>query len=454
MSNTFVSTNSSRLGEATGALRDHSIDVLTDDRTLGYLVDEMVPDLVVRPTSSQATSDVMTVASEYGLSVVPIGGMTRTNVGNPPQSYDIAIDLTALNQVVSHNPADLTATVQAGIPVSRFQQILAEHGQFLAIDPPLPDRATIGGTLAVGWGGPMTWQYWNPRDVVIGMKVVQADGPITKSGGQVVKNVSGYDMARMHIGALGTLGIIAEVSFKLTPLPALQSTIIAKFDADQDCLDAALDVFQSNLVPLAITTLHGEAAQKLLPGDTANGPILAIRIGGRAKAVQRQIDDMRALCKGPNSSNCEVINDSTAASLWRGVADFGWDSQTTPAVGIRASVLPSDIRRTLNAIFDTSHALQLKPSITTQTAHGTLQINWYDHDSESSTEQEQAAIAHTLRAVDGGGGTAIVEQVPLAIKATTDVWGDAGSSVDIMRNLKQQYDPNALLNPGRLVGGI
>jgi len=96
----------------------------------------------------------------------------------------------------------------------------------------------------------------------------------------------------------------------------------------------------------------------------------------------------------------------------------------------------------------------LKPSITTQTAHGTLQINWYDHDSESSTEQEQAAIAHTLRAVDGGGGTAIVEQVPLAIKATTDVWGDAGSSVDIMRNLKQQYDPNALLNPGRLVGGI
>ena len=454
MSTTSELANSVRLDKAVEALHDNSIAVLTDAQTLSYLIDGQVPGLAVRPTSGQAISDVMAVASEYELSAVPVGGMTRTSLGNPLRSYDLAVDMTTLDQVVSHNPADLTATVQAGIPVSQFQQVLAEHGQFLAIDPPLPDRATIGGTLAVGWCGPMTWQYWSPRDVVIGMKVVQADGTITKSGGQVVKNVSGYDMARMHIGALGTLGVIAEVSFKLTPLPALQSTVMAEFESDQNCLDAALDVFQSNLVPLAITTLHGEAAQRLMHGDATESGALAIRIGGRAKAVQRQIDDVMALCKHHNSSNIEVIDDSAAASVWRAIADFGWDTHAPRIVGIRASVLPSDIRKTLNAIFDTSGSRQLKPSVTTQTAQGTLQINWYDRDQESSTEQVQATIAHTLRAVHGGGGTAVVEQAPLAIKATMDVWGDTGSAIEMMRNLKQQYDPERLLNPGRFVGGI
>ena len=162
----------------------------------------------------------MSIATEHGLSVSPLGGRTRTGLGNPPELLHLAIETTGLDQVLAHNAADLTATVEAGITVSRLQTVLAEHGQFLAIDPPLPDRATIGGTLAVGWSGPMTWQNWSPRDIGIGMRTVMADGTITKSGGQVVKNVSGYDMARMHIGALGTLGIIAEVSFKLTPLPA------------------------------------------------------------------------------------------------------------------------------------------------------------------------------------------------------------------------------------------
>ncbi|MDE2822602.1 MAG: FAD-binding oxidoreductase, partial [Chloroflexota bacterium] len=191
-------------------------------------------------SSPQEISEAISVAAEHGLSVSPLGGKTRTDLGNVPESLDLAIDTTGLDQVLVHNAADLMATVEAGITVSRLQDVLAEHGQFLAIDPPLSDRATIGGTLAVGWSGPMTWQNWSPRDIVIGMRTVMANGTITKTGGQVVKNVSGYDMARMHIGALGTLGIITEVSFKLTPLPARQATVMATFDSDANCLGAAL----------------------------------------------------------------------------------------------------------------------------------------------------------------------------------------------------------------------
>ena len=240
----------------------------------------------------------MSIAAEHRLTVSPLGGRTRTGLGNVPESLDIAIDVTAVDQVLAHNAADLTATVEAGITVSRLQEVLAEHGQFLAIDPPLPDRATIGGTLAVGWSGPATWQNWSPRDIVIGMRTVQADGTITKTGGQVVKNVSGYDMARMHIGALGTLGVIVEVSFKLTPLPARQATVMATFDSDGSCLDAALDgIRKQSHVPLAISTLHGQQPSTGGRGTGEARPSLLVRVGGRARSVRRQTDDVASILR-------------------------------------------------------------------------------------------------------------------------------------------------------------
>ena len=170
--------------------------------------------------------------------------------------------MSRLDGVVEHSPGDLTTTVQAGLSVARLQDSLKEHGQFLAIDPPIPDRATLGGVLAVGASGPLKWQYGSPRDVVIGMKIVAAEGTVTKSGGQVVKNVSGYDMARLHVGGLGTLGIIAEVSVKLTPLPRhTRVRVVAEYDDARRCVEAGLGVFRSDVVPLAITTFDAPAGE-------------------------------------------------------------------------------------------------------------------------------------------------------------------------------------------------
>ena len=338
-----VSLSSTRLEAATASLRSLSIETLTGNETAEYAVDGKTPGVVARPTSPQAISEAMSVAAEHGLSVSPLGGRTRTGLGNPPESLDLTIDMTGVDQVLAHNAADLTATVEAGITVSRLQEVLAEHGQFLAIDPPLPDRATIGGTLAVGWSGPATWQNWSPRDIVIGMRTVMADGTITKTGGQVVKNVSGYDMARMHIGALGTLGIIAEVSFKLTPLPARQATVMATFDSDVSCLDAALAVFGSSLVPLAISTLHGQQPSAGGRGTGEARPSLMVRVGGRAKSVRRQTDDVASIYKRFGALQSAVIEGDDAANMWRRIGDFGWSDETAPIASIRVSVLPADI---------------------------------------------------------------------------------------------------------------
>lgn len=454
MSSDPVSASLTRLEGVISSLRSLSIDTLTGDSASDYSVDGTTPNVVARPVSPQGVSEVMSVANEHGLSVAPLGGMTRTSLGNPPDSFDLAIDMTGVNQVLAHNAADLTATVEAGITVSRVQEILAEHGQFLAIDPPLPDSATIGGTLAVGWSGPMTWQNWSPRDIVIGMRTVMADGTITKTGGQVVKNVSGYDMARMHIGALGTLGIIAELSFKLTPLPARQATVMATFDSDANCLDAALAVYGSSLVPLAISTLHDGRRTAGAEGMNDARPSLMVRVGGRARSVQRQTDDVASIVKSHSAISNSVIDGGDAVSMWRRIGDIGWTEETAPVAGIRATVLPSDIPRIIQSIQDMEDSPGLAWRATTQTAQGIVDIHWLNVEESSSSDEAGAAISRTTQAVRRIGGTAVVTHAPPPIKETLDVWGETTSTIDTMRNLKQQYDPNRVLNPGRFMGGI
>ncbi len=449
-----VSVSSTRLETATASLRSLSIETLTGSETAGYAVDGKIPEVVARPTSPQEISEAMSVASQHGLTTSPLGGRTRTALGNVPESLDLAIDMTGVNQVLAHNAADLTATVEAGIRISRLQEVLAEHGQFLSIDPPLPDRATIGGTLAVGWSGPMTWQNWSPRDIVIGMRTVMADGTITKTGGQVVKNVSGYDMARMHIGALGTLGIIAEVSFKLTPLPARQATVMATFDSDESCLDAALAVFGSSLVPLAISTLHGQQPSAGGRGAGEARPSLMVQVGGRARSVRRQTDDVAAICNRFGALSNAVIDGDDSAIMWRRIGDTGWADETPPLAGIRASVLPADTPSVLASMQNTEGPSGLRWRATTQTSQGVIDIHWLNVDGEASTEHVSAAISKTIKAVQRVGGTTAVTHAPTPIKETLDVWGQPTSAIDTMRNLKRQYDPDRLLNPGRFMGGI
>ena len=286
------------------------------------------------------------------------------------------------------------------------------------------------------------------------MRTVQADGTVTKSGGQVVKNVSGYDMARMHIGALGTLGIIAEVSFKLTPLPARQATVLAAFDSDGSCLDAALAVFGSSLVPLAITTLHGQEGRDGEGGIGGGRPSLAVRVGGRAKSVERQTDDVASISRRFDANHVAVVDGDDAARMWRRMGDFGWAEETTPVAGTRASVLPTDVPGALESLPDMEDSSGLRWRAATQTAQGVIDIHWFEAEGESSPEHVGTAISRTIQSVRGVGGTAVVTHAPTRIKESLDVWGESTSAIDTMRNLKQQYDPNRLLNPGRFMGGI
>ena len=416
-----------------------------------YAIDGVSPSVAVRPATVEAVSAVMSAAHRAGAAVTPWGGGTRIAMGNLPQRYDVALDLTGLDQIIAHNHGDLTATVQAGVTVAALRRALAEHGQFLPIDPPLPETATVGGTLAVGNSGPLKWQYGSVRDTVIGMKVVHADGVVTKSGGQVVKNVSGYDMARLHIGGLGTLAVIVEVSVKLTPLPHHETTVVASYDTAANAIRAALDIFEGDAVPLALMVIGPGAAASF--GDLDAGAChLAVRLGGRTRTVDRMVTEATAVASRHGSREVYELDGQASGSLWRHAADFGWDEATRPTVGVRASVTPGSVS-SLWAAFQLQ-ALGGRAALVCHPAHGVVQACWYHGGAQLGVEAVHALIQTVREAVSSEGGNMVVETCPPSAKAGLDVWDDVGDQITVMRALKDQYDPERILSPGRYVGGI
>ena len=406
-------------------------------------IDGVSPEAVVSPRNVYELNRLLALANREGMAVSPRGGGTHLGLGNRLERLDVVVDMSDMNQVMQHNAADLTLAVQAGITLADLRDTLASEGQFLALDAPLPERATIGGTLAAGVSGPLKWQYGSARDLVIGMKVAQADGRITQSGGNVVKNVSGYDMARLHVGGLGTLGIITEVSFKLTPIPRQEATLLAQFDSAEDCLNAALGVFNSGVMPIALTAFNRNAADRVRTMDEAKGEFaLAVRLGARPRTLRRMENESFFVIR-ERTDRVDRLEDE-AAQLWSELADLGHSDGEEAVVSVRVAALPNRLDRAIEALAPHGNV-----AIVAQPGYGMMNAHWFGEDVPSV--EAIHGMRQDLQAI---GGSLIVERAPHRMKATLDVWDYTGESIDIMRRLKAQYDPNGILNPNRFAGGI
>ena len=269
----------------------------------GYAVDGLTPEAVALPENREALSQVMEWAARAGAAVAPWGGGTQQGLGNVPARLDLALDLTRCNRLLDFQPDDLTVTVEAGITLESLQRELAQGGKYLPLEAPQPARATIGGILATNSTGPRRFAYGPPRDWLIGIGVVAADGTESKAGGRVVKNVTGYDLNKLYTGSLGTLGIIVEASFKLSPAPLYSRALIASFQPGQlgesqssKAVAAAQTLVSLSYSPRGLQVFNNAAALRMndpqireVAADSDTGQWVAIAFyEGRDEAIVRR----------------------------------------------------------------------------------------------------------------------------------------------------------------------
>jgi glycolate dehydrogenase FAD-binding subunit len=393
-------------------------------------IDGIRPRLVVRPGSAEEVAACMKVCSEFRVEVVPAGQMTWLEFGNPLMGAGIVLSLERMRRIIDYSPPDLTATVEAGLPLSELNATAMREGQWLPLDPPGFKVASLGAIAACNSSGALRLGFGTPRDYVIGLRLAHADGTQSKSGGRVVKNVAGYDMNKLYVGSFGTLAVITELTFKLRPVPERSSTILIGSNKDGILFQLARRVLASELKPASVVLARGLS----FSADTG----LLIRFSDSEKAVANQIDwVMRAADVGCAAT---VLTDEEADVSWAEIADF--DARQ---IRVRLSVPLSSV----SEVFEKACLYHADCIATVDIGTGIIRIALND-DERSSIDQLRRLRTETARA----GGTMVIEKAPTDVRREVDAWGDVGSTIELMRSIKSSFDPQSILNPGKFVSRI
>jgi glycolate oxidase FAD binding subunit len=335
------------------------------------------------------------------------GAGTKLGQGNPATGLDLMIDTTRMNRIVEHAAGDLVVTAQAGVTLDALQDKVSAAGQWLGLDPP-ESGATVGGVVAAAASGPRRLLYGTPRDLLIGITVVLADGTVAKSGGKVVKNVAGYDLGKLFTGSFGSLGVIAECTFRLHPRPQTQRFVIAAVD---DPGAAVVAVKSSGAVPSAIEY---------------DGTGLVVLVEGAESVTETQAGDIAAAVDGEVADFVPV---RFGALPWR-------DNQ----IGLK-------VTHPIGALNDALLAIEQRLKAVTLKAHagsGVIRVGYTG---------PVGAVTDLRTDIAELGGSVVVVQLPEAERADIDVWGPV-PGLDVMRRIKDQFDPEHRMSPGRFVGGI
>jgi glycolate dehydrogenase FAD-binding subunit len=431
------------LREALGADK-----VLTGAGAAAYRLAGAEPTAAVLPRAEADVSRALALAFQKGLGVVPWGGGVHQSLGNPPSRYDVALDLRHLNRVLAYEPADMTATVQAGIRLTELQHRVGEAGQLWPLDPPLGDQATVGGIVAANLNGPLRCRYGTVRDLVLGVRVAHADGTITKAGARVVKNATAYDLTKLYAGSYGTLGVLLEATLRLQPRPAVERGWLLAGTAIEECHEAAMRILGSHLAPNRVELLDGAGAEGC--GISQGGSALVVSFAGVKEAVQDQGESVRIMAGELGLRVAEIEN---PAQTWRVLQDFPWSAQGSGSSAFRVlwrgSVLPSDGGKAMHAVRDAVSGYG-EVAIAATACHGVLRGVL----RASQGDRVASGVAAAREALTALGGFLVVMDVPDPVRGTLDVWGPMPAEVTWMRQIRAAFDAKAILNPGRFIDAI
>jgi glycolate oxidase FAD binding subunit len=434
-----------------------------------YAIGEKVPTAVVRPGSAEEVVEIVKFAHAEKLAVVPCGARSKLSMGMPPRQYDLALDLTRLDRLTAYDPGDLTLAIEPGMRLSNLTGVLAEHRQWLPLAAPFFERTTAGGAVASGVDTPLRQMYGTARDYVLGLEFVTGDGIAAKSGGRVVKNVSGYDMHKLMIGALGTLGVITKINLRTFPVPISTCVFVANFADAGRAVQLRHSIAKSPLAsmsmeilsPRAMKILSGEAAQFGVPAALradvfpAKQWAFVTEFSGNEKVLARCERDFRQLAGECSAVNLTAVSGNDASAITGRVREFLPMALAAPQATIaKISVLPSRVAQML-AIAEQAAEINSVPYAAMARGLGIIYFVLLPADrGEESRRRVIQASEHILTECAKLEGNGSIPWSPAEWKDSLKVWGAKREDFEQMRKVKNIFDPGNVLSPGRFVGGL
>ena len=459
-------TASSHLPDIVGA--EH---VSTDPAELGACaVDGKLPSVTVCPGSTEEVIEVVKYAAAEKLALIASGARTKLGIGSPPARFDVALDMTRLNRIIAYDPGDLTLSVATGTPLRKVAEALAQHRQFLPLAVPYFDRATVGGTIASGVDTPLRQFYGTARDYVLGMEFVLGEGVRSKSGGNVVKNVTGYDLHKLMIGSLGTLGVMTRVNFKTFPMPVASRGFVATFESLDRAIEMRNRVAQSPLTPMTFDLLSPRAADlfstpgaerlagSAMPAGVLSPGLWALTIGysGKENVLSRYEAELRRMAAESAAANVTVLGDRPRAAAFAFKREFipiALDSSPATTI-VKISVLSARLKDALSAAIKAAEANQLPWAVMARSLGVIYFALLPTEQSQTSLRQVVAATNQVLAAGASFGANITIPWCPSEWKSAIKIWGPERHDLAQMQKVKKVFDPLGIFSPGRFIGGI
>lgn len=427
---------------------------ISDGELRQFAIEGRVPLAAIKPKSAKETAEIVRFAATEKLALVCCGSRSKLEMGMPARQYDLALDLTGLREIVHYDPADLTLSVDAGMPLQQLAKVLAAKNQFLPLALPCCNNSTIGGAVASGIDSALRQQYGTVRDFLIGAEFVDGKGQLCKSGGRVVKNVTGYDLHKLLIGSFGTLAAITRLNFRTFPFPELRRGFLAGFLTLEAALTFRDAVLESGLPLSNLETFGPEFVQHLAEYANRGWSVYAA-FEGNETVVQRIERELQEKAGEAKSESHETLNALANERLSEGLRE-SFDSlrRLAPGVVLFRIALPSCESSDIRELQTWALGSNLR-GILLLRSHGVAYLSLLAEREEASAKESLCDAARNLFSwAERKRGSAMVLHAPLWLKEKVNVWGPAHPDFALMQRVKHAFDPQGIFAPGRFVGGL
>jgi glycolate oxidase FAD binding subunit len=425
------------------------------------------PMAVLQPCSAEEVAEIVSFTAAEKLAVVACGSRSKLELGMPPQHYELALDMTGLSQIVDYDPGDLTVSVEAGIPLKELAKVLAAKNQFLPLAVPCSGTSTVGGAIASGIDSTLRQQYGTARDFLIGAEFVDGAGKLCKSGGRVVKNVTGYDLHKLLIGSLGSLGVITRLNFRTFPSPELRGAHLAAFPTMEAALSFHTSLVKSGL-PFSNLELFDSEFSALLMGfvnkagasirkslATGDWEVFA-SFEGSVAVIERIQRELRERSVQEQAARSEILGAQSSQQLSDALQEtFDWLRSAAPGVALLRIVLPQTTSGDVaELMLNMSQQSPLRSAFVLRACNVIYLALLAESEGTQSRIDLEHRVSELFSRVEVTQGSATLLYAPPWLKDRVNVWGAKRADFPLMQRVKQAFDPQNIFAPGRFVGGI